>query len=75
MLKKLFTLHIESACWPFIPLVNLRYFSFCIEHAFSNCLSFSQLFGHENVSVLDGGLERWIGDGYETTNMMVKKKV
>ena len=39
-------------------------------------LSFiSQLFGHENVSVLDGGLERWITDGYETTNMMVKKRV
>ncbi|CAH3144325.1 unnamed protein product [Porites lobata] len=32
-----------------------------------------KLFGHEKVSVLDGGLERWIADGYETTNMMVKK--
>lgn len=38
------------------------------------CL-FAQLFGHEKVSVLDGGLERWIADGYETTNMMVKKMV
>jgi len=37
--------------------------------------SFPQLFGHENVSVLDGGLERWIADGYETTNMMMKKRV
>jgi len=33
-----------------------------------------KLFGHENVSVLDGGLERWIADGHETTNMMVKKR-
>ncbi|KAL9950323.1 hypothetical protein ACROYT_G042807 [Oculina patagonica] len=33
-----------------------------------------KLFGHENVSVLDGGLERWIADGYETTNMMAKKR-
>lgn len=24
--------------------------------------------------MLDGGLERWIADGYETTNMMVKKR-
>ena len=38
-------------------------------------MKFSQLFGHENVSVLDGGLEKWIADGYETTNIMVKKKV
>lgn len=35
----------------------------------------AQLFGHEKVSVLDGGLERWIADGYKTTNMMVKKMV
>jgi len=34
-----------------------------------------QLFGHENVSIVDGGLERWIADGYETTDMMVKKPV
>ncbi|KAJ7388900.1 hypothetical protein OS493_035047 [Desmophyllum pertusum] len=33
-----------------------------------------KLFGHENVSVLDGGLARWIGDGKETTDMMAKKK-
>jgi len=24
---------------------------------------------------MDGGLERWIADGYETTDMMVKKQV
>ena len=35
----------------------------------------TQLFGHQNVSVLDGGLERWIANGFDTTNMMVKKKV
>jgi len=34
-----------------------------------------QLYGHENVSVLDGGLEKWISSGLETTNMMMKKKV
>ena len=34
-----------------------------------------QLFGHESVSVLDGGLEKWISNGLETTNMMMKKKV
>lgn len=33
-----------------------------------------KLFGHENVSVLDGGLEKWIADGFETTDMMVKKR-
>lgn len=33
-----------------------------------------KLFGHQNVSVLDGGLERWIANGFDTTNMMVKKK-
>ena len=27
------------------------------------------------MSIVDGGLERWIADGYETTDMMVKKKV
>ena len=26
-----------------------------------------QLFGHENVSVLDGGLIKWAEDGYEIT--------
>jgi 3-mercaptopyruvate sulfurtransferase SseA len=26
-----------------------------------------QLFGHENVSVLDGGLIKWADDGYEIT--------
>ena len=35
----------------------------------------SQLFGHENVSVLDGGLKRWIGDGFETTDAVVQKGV
>nr|XP_018262265.1 thiosulfate/3-mercaptopyruvate sulfurtransferase [Kwoniella dejecticola CBS 10117]OBR84423.1 thiosulfate/3-mercaptopyruvate sulfurtransferase [Kwoniella dejecticola CBS 10117] len=29
-------------------------------------------FGHENVSVLDGGLTRWIEEGYETENGDVK---
>ena len=38
-------------------------------------LSFIQLFGHDKVSVLDGGLEKWTGDGFETTNMMLKKAV
>ncbi|XP_029204374.2 thiosulfate sulfurtransferase-like [Acropora millepora] len=33
-----------------------------------------KLYGHENVSVLDGGLEKWISSGFETTNMMMKKK-
>lgn len=32
-----------------------------------------KLFGHVNVSVLDGGLEKWILDGYETTDIMFKK--
>ena len=33
-----------------------------------------KLFGHENVSVLDGGLEKWVANGYETTNMSLKKR-
>lgn len=32
-----------------------------------------KLFGHENVSVLDGGLKRWIGDGFEMTDAVVQK--
>nr|XP_019012858.1 thiosulfate/3-mercaptopyruvate sulfurtransferase [Kwoniella pini CBS 10737]OCF51639.1 thiosulfate/3-mercaptopyruvate sulfurtransferase [Kwoniella pini CBS 10737] len=31
-----------------------------------------KVFGHENVSVLDGGLPRWIEEGYETENGEVK---
>ena len=26
-----------------------------------------QLFGHKNVSVLDGGLKKWLDDGFEVT--------
>ena len=33
-----------------------------------------KLFGHDKVSVLDGGLEKWIADGLETTNMQIKKR-
>ena len=36
---------------------------------------FIQLFGHENVSVMDGGLAKWKGDGFETTTTLAKKKV
>ncbi|XP_045170607.1 thiosulfate sulfurtransferase-like isoform X2 [Mercenaria mercenaria] len=30
-----------------------------------------RLYGHKNISVLDGGLRKWIADGYETTNELV----
>ncbi|CAH3144327.1 unnamed protein product [Porites lobata] len=33
-----------------------------------------KLFGHENVSVMDGGLAKWKGDGFETTTALAKKK-
>lgn len=33
-----------------------------------------KLFGHEQVSVLDGGFEKWIADGYDTTDSLSMKK-
>lgn len=31
------------------------------------CFFLMQLYGHENISVLDGGLIKWADDGYEIT--------
>ena len=28
---------------------------------------FLQLYGHRKISVLDGGLKKWVADGFETT--------
>ena len=33
-----------------------------------------QYFGHEKVSILDGGLMKWIKDGFETTNKVPKNQ-
>ena len=37
-------------------------------------LSF-QLHGHKKISVLDGGLKKWMNDGYEVTSEVPKIEV
>lgn len=34
----------------------------------NRCTCVFQYFGHEKVSVLDGGLDRWIASGYSTSS-------
>ena len=40
------------------------------------CLFLSfQLHGHKKISVLDGGLKKWMNDGYEVTSEVPKIEV
>ena len=60
----------------YLPTLLRCLFSKCNQKAcFSFFFFFIQLFGHENVSVMDGGLAKWKGDGFETTTALAKKKV
>ena len=60
----------------YLPTQLRCLFSKCNQKAcFCFFFFFIQLFGHENVSVMDGGLAKWKGDGFETTTALAKKKV
>lgn len=41
----------------------------------TTCLYLFQLFGHEKVSVLDGGFRKWLLDGYDVTVEVPKVEV